>query len=102
MKVSKTLAQMFGYIAITSLVLGVLCVIAYYVTEIISSLFIPLNMVEIGRYFWTAIFICAGVFFCFLILSLWSGIIKVESTNSPKYDRTKAKERREKGPTTKK
>ena len=32
----------------------------------------------------------------------WSGIIKVESTNSPKYDRTKAKERREKGPTTKK
>lgn len=70
----KMVSEVINAIAIVSLFLAGVGMIAYYVIEFISSFFIStLNMVEIGGVLWKIIFICFGGSACSFALAYFIG-----------------------------
>jgi hypothetical protein len=66
----RTFAKILSAISLVSWILTGIGVIAYYVIELVSSLFIStIDLVGIGNIFWIIIFICFGSAVSTLVLA---------------------------------
>lgn len=66
----KTLKSIVDMIAVVSLLLTVIVLIADYILEILASFYVlKINVIEIGDIFWTIVYVCFGVAVCFFVLA---------------------------------